>query len=123
MLHRQIKVFYVTHLYDLGHGVDAQQRGNALFLRAGREPDGRRTFKLAQGETRSARTQCRRPAAAFQLVVPLRWRSPSPTYICRGRAIFCSGSPALSCHWASQPGMRPIAKSTGNMLTGKPIAW
>jgi hypothetical protein len=62
-------------------------------------------------------------AAAFQLIVPLRWRSPLPTYICRGRAIFCSGSPALSCHWASQPGMRPIANSTGNMLTGKPIAW
>ena len=50
LLHRQIKVFYVTHMYDLAHGFHAQQPGNALFLRAGREPDGRRTFKLAEGE-------------------------------------------------------------------------
>ena len=50
MLHRQIKVFYVTHMYDLAHGFHSQQPGNALFLRAGREPDGRRTFKLAEGE-------------------------------------------------------------------------
>jgi len=50
MLHRQIKVFFVTHMYDLAHGFHAQQPGNALFLRAGREPDGRRTFKLAEGE-------------------------------------------------------------------------
>jgi MutS domain V len=50
MLHRQIKVFFVTHMYDLAHSFHAQQPGNALFLRAGREPDGRRTFKLAEGE-------------------------------------------------------------------------
>jgi len=50
MLDRQIKVFFVTHMYDLAHGFHAQQPGNALFLRAGREPDGRRTFKLAEGE-------------------------------------------------------------------------
>ncbi len=50
MLHRQIKVLFVTHMYDLAHGFHAQQPGTALFLRAGREPDGRRTFKLAEGE-------------------------------------------------------------------------
>ncbi len=50
MLRRQIRVFYVTHMYDLAHSFHAQQRGNALFLRAGREPDGRRTFRLAEGE-------------------------------------------------------------------------
>ncbi|HTP15227.1 MAG TPA: hypothetical protein VMK13_05265, partial [Streptosporangiaceae bacterium] len=50
MLHRQIKVFFVTHMYDLAHSFHAQQPGNALFLRAGREPGGRRTFKLAEGE-------------------------------------------------------------------------
>jgi hypothetical protein len=49
MLDRQIKVFFVTHMYDLAHGFYEQQLGTALFLRAGREPDGRRTFKLLDG--------------------------------------------------------------------------
>ncbi len=50
MLRKQIKVFFVTHMYDLAHGFYAQQPGNALFLRAERQPDGRRTFKLTEGE-------------------------------------------------------------------------
>jgi hypothetical protein len=51
--------------------------------------------------------------APVQLAVPLRWRRPWPVQTCRGREIFCSGSAAPSCHWASQPGTRPIANSTG----------
>jgi len=50
MLRRQIRVFFVTHMYDLAHSFYAQQLGSALFLRAERQPDGRRTFKLAEGE-------------------------------------------------------------------------
>jgi len=50
MLRKQIKVFFVTHLYDLAHGFYAQQPGSALFLRAERQPDGRRTFRLTEGE-------------------------------------------------------------------------
>ncbi len=50
MLRRQIRVFFVTHMYDLAHGFYAQQPGDALFLRAERLPDGRRTFKLTEGE-------------------------------------------------------------------------
>jgi DNA mismatch repair ATPase MutS len=50
MLHKQIKVFFVTHMYDLAHSFDAQQLGNALFLRAERQPDGRQTFKVVEGE-------------------------------------------------------------------------
>jgi DNA mismatch repair ATPase MutS len=50
MLRKQIKVFYVTHMYDLAHGFYVQQHGNALFLRAERQPDGRRTFRLTDGE-------------------------------------------------------------------------
>ena len=50
-------------------------------------------------------------------------RLSSPRYTWRGRAIFCSLSSTISSHWASQPDMRPIAKSTGNMSTGKPMAW
>ncbi|MGH3193631.1 MAG: MutS-related protein, partial [Streptosporangiaceae bacterium] len=50
MLRKQIKVFFVTHMYDLAHSFHAQQHGNALFLRAERQPDGRRTFRLTEGE-------------------------------------------------------------------------
>ncbi len=49
MLDKQIKVFFVTHMYDLAHGFYEQQLDAALFLRAEREPDGRRTFKLLDG--------------------------------------------------------------------------
>lgn len=50
MLRKQIKVFFVTHMYDLAHTLHAQQPANALFLRAERQPDGRRTFRLTEGE-------------------------------------------------------------------------
>jgi DNA mismatch repair ATPase MutS len=50
MLDRQIKVFFVTHMYDLAHGLHEQHLGTALFLRAERQADGRRTFKLREGK-------------------------------------------------------------------------
>jgi DNA mismatch repair ATPase MutS len=50
MLDKQIKVFFVTHMYDLAQGFHEQQLDAALFLRAEREPDGRRTFKLLEGK-------------------------------------------------------------------------
>jgi DNA mismatch repair ATPase MutS len=50
MLDRQIKVLFVTHMYDLAHGFYDQRLDAALFLRAERRPDGQRTFKLLQGE-------------------------------------------------------------------------
>ena len=50
MLDRQIRVLFVTHMYDLAHRFHDQQRDGDLFLRAEREPDGRRTFKLREGE-------------------------------------------------------------------------
>ncbi len=45
-----IKVFFVTHLYDLAHGFKEQGLQTALFLRAERTPEGGRTFKLVEGE-------------------------------------------------------------------------
>jgi hypothetical protein len=63
MLTRQIKVFFVTHMYDLAHSFHAQQLGDALFLRAGRQPDGQRTFRLTEGEplpTSYGEDSCRR---------------------------------------------------------------
>ncbi len=50
LLDKRIRVFFVTHMYDLAHSVHAQGLENALFLRAERQPDGRRTFRLLQGE-------------------------------------------------------------------------
>ena len=50
MLDKQVRVFFVTHMYDLAHSFHAQQLDTALFLRAEREPDGRRTFKVLEGE-------------------------------------------------------------------------
>jgi hypothetical protein len=48
MLDRQIKVFFVTHMYDLAQGFKEAQLPTALFLRAERQPDGSRTFKLLE---------------------------------------------------------------------------
>lgn len=45
-----IKVFFVTHLFDLAHGFYLQELDTALFLRAERQSDGRRTFRLVEGE-------------------------------------------------------------------------
>ena len=50
MLARRIKVLYVTHMYDLAHSLHAERLDSALFLRAQRESDGRRTYKLLEGE-------------------------------------------------------------------------
>jgi len=40
----------VTHLYDLAGGFYREQRDDVLFLRAERRDDGRRTFRLLEGE-------------------------------------------------------------------------
>jgi len=45
-----IKVIYVTHLFDLAHGFYLQELDTALFLRAERQRDGQRTFRLVEGE-------------------------------------------------------------------------
>jgi DNA mismatch repair ATPase MutS len=50
LLEKQVKVFFVTHLYHFAHGVFDQQLAGATFLRAERLPDGTRPFKLIQGE-------------------------------------------------------------------------
>ncbi len=50
LLAKRIRVLFVTHMYDLSHSLHGQQLDTALFLRAEREPDGRRTFKLLERE-------------------------------------------------------------------------
>ena len=50
LLEKGIKVFFVTHLYEFAHGFYDKNMENAMFLRAERQIDGRRTFKLLEGE-------------------------------------------------------------------------
>jgi hypothetical protein len=45
-----IRILFVTHLFDLAHGLYTESPRTALFLRAEREADGRRTFRLVEGE-------------------------------------------------------------------------
>ena len=50
LLEKRIKVFFVTHLYEFAHGFYDKKMENAIFLRAERQADGGRTFKLIEGE-------------------------------------------------------------------------
>ncbi|MDI6880594.1 MAG: DNA mismatch repair protein MutS, partial [Desulfitobacteriaceae bacterium] len=38
------------HSYEFAHGFHNQKRENAIFLRAERQTDGGRTFRLSEGE-------------------------------------------------------------------------
>lgn len=44
-----IRVFFVTHLYAFAHSLIEDQNLNPLFLRAERNPDGSRTFRIVPG--------------------------------------------------------------------------
>jgi DNA mismatch repair ATPase MutS len=50
LLETGIKVFYVTHMFDLAHGFHVARMHAALFLCAERLADGQRTFRLIEGE-------------------------------------------------------------------------
>lgn len=50
LLEKGMKVFYVTHLYEFARGFFNEKDKGAIFIRAEREADGTRTFKLAEGE-------------------------------------------------------------------------
>ncbi len=50
MMEAGVKVFFVTHMFDLANGFYRQQLEPTLFLRAERQPDGRRTYRLLEGE-------------------------------------------------------------------------
>jgi DNA mismatch repair ATPase MutS len=50
MVDKGVDVVFVTHMYDLAHGLHERALDTALFLRAERTPDGGRTFKLREGE-------------------------------------------------------------------------
>ena len=50
LLDRNVKVFFVTHLYHFAHAFFAHRSATAIFLRAERRPDGTRPFKLVEAE-------------------------------------------------------------------------
>jgi DNA mismatch repair ATPase MutS len=45
-----VRVFLVTHFFDLAYSLFAQGSATTLFLRAERRADGQRTFRLIEGE-------------------------------------------------------------------------
>jgi DNA mismatch repair ATPase MutS len=50
LLEKGIKIFFVTHLYEFAHGLFDRKMKGAVFLRAERQMDGSRTFRLVEGE-------------------------------------------------------------------------
>jgi DNA mismatch repair ATPase MutS len=45
-----IKIFFVTHLHKFAQDFFDRRKSETIFLRAGREADGERTFKILVGE-------------------------------------------------------------------------
>lgn len=48
LLERNVKVFFVTHQYQFAHSFFTSKRDDVLFLRADRQADGTRTFRLVE---------------------------------------------------------------------------
>jgi len=50
LLEKKVKIFYVTHLYEFANSFYSGRTDNFLFLRAERNSDATRTFKLNEGK-------------------------------------------------------------------------
>jgi DNA mismatch repair ATPase MutS len=50
LIDRDVKLFFVTHLYQFAHACFVRKAATAAFLRAERRPDGTRPFKLVEAE-------------------------------------------------------------------------
>ena len=50
LLENGLKIVFVSHQYEFTRGFFNQPGRPALFLRADRQTDGRRTFRLVEGE-------------------------------------------------------------------------
>jgi DNA mismatch repair ATPase MutS len=76
LLNKHIKMFYVTHLYEFAHSLYLKEMGNILFLRAQRQPDGSRTFKIVPGnplQTSFGEDLYRKVFGADQDYIPVHW--------------------------------------------------
>ncbi len=49
LVETRTKIFFVTHLYEFANRLWEERRDDSVFLRAERQADGRRTFKLLPG--------------------------------------------------------------------------
>jgi len=50
LLEKKVKIYYVTHLYEFANSFYSGRTDHFLFLRAERNTDGTRTYKLIEGE-------------------------------------------------------------------------
>lgn len=50
LLESGVRAFCVTHMFELAHSFYVDGKRKTLFLRAGRDPGGDRTFRLSEGE-------------------------------------------------------------------------
>jgi len=50
LLEKHVNIFFVTHLYEFAHYFHKQKTENVIFLCAERLKDGKRTFKIIEGE-------------------------------------------------------------------------
>ena len=50
LLERSIMIFFVTHLYEFAYNFYGKKMADVAFLRAERQCDGSRTFRLIEGE-------------------------------------------------------------------------
>lgn len=50
LLETKVKIFFVTHLFQLANAFHQEGLDTAVFLRAERQTDGKRTFKLLPGQ-------------------------------------------------------------------------
>lgn len=50
LLEKRVKIFFVTHLYEFASRFERTRSDGVLFLRAERQADGTRTFKLLPGQ-------------------------------------------------------------------------
>ena len=50
LLEKDIRIVFVTHLFEFAHRFHQKNPGNVMFLRADRREDGLRTFKLKEAE-------------------------------------------------------------------------
>jgi DNA mismatch repair ATPase MutS len=74
LLETRIKIIFVTHLYEFAHRLGKENADTTLFLRAERQADGRRTFKLLLGEP----LQTSFGADLYEETMPLR-KIPPPS--------------------------------------------
>jgi hypothetical protein len=93
MLDKRIKVIFVTDIYDLAHSFHAQQLNSALFLRAEREPDGRRSSSSSASRCRPGTAKTPTGTSSEPL---RRHRRPSRTR--DGDARSGPTEPTTACH-------------------------